>query len=151
MPGTRGRTLKQRFYDFVNKTDTCWMWTGATAAGRYGKITVNKRCIAVHRLAWIWANDQDIPAGMYVCHSCDNVRCVNPAHLFLGTPKDNHDDMARKGRRAYPGRKLTPEQVARIPSLRAAGLTFNQIGAMFGVNGPTINHITQGRNWRHAL
>lgn len=84
----------------------CWEWGGYREKNGYGRKTLvrNGRLeIAVHRLAWAWANWNgigewtSIPEGMFVCHRCDNPPCFNPEHLFLGTHTDNmRDSIAKK-------------------------------------------------------
>lgn len=91
--------------------DECWEYLGkdVTKAGhvRIRKNTVER--IFVHRLAWEAYNAEPIPDGMYVLHHCDNPKCFNPNHLFIGTIKDNVHDMIKKGRHRPPS-KLTKEQ-----------------------------------------
>lgn len=77
--------------------DECWLWRGYLTNGGYGQIGLNYKSITVHRASYE-VSIGPIPAGMCVLHRCDVRACVNPAHLFLGTHRDNTQDMVRKGR-----------------------------------------------------
>lgn len=74
----------------------CWLFKGSLRSG-YGRIQVNKKLESVHRISWIIYRGP-IPEGLFVLHHCDVRNCINPDHLFLGTKKDNYDDMYNKGR-----------------------------------------------------
>lgn len=84
----------------------CWEWTGARNKDGYGILRRSGKGARAHRVAWELFHGP-ISDGLRVCHRCDNPPCVNPAHLFLGTPRDNARDMRAKGR-AF--QKITPGQ-----------------------------------------
>src|SRR4051812_23104286 len=96
-------TRKQRLQSFWSRVDIktnkeCWNWTGGSNRG-YGSFWNGRRFAYAHRLAWILKHRR-IPKGLKVLHECDNSLCCNHRHLFLGTNKDNTEDMIRKGRKA---------------------------------------------------
>lgn len=86
----------KRFWSKVHITeDGCWEWTGCLFKKGYGCFGKNSYA---HRVAWILIHGSEIPAGKQICHSCDNRKCVRVSHLFLGSAKDNTQDMIAKGR-----------------------------------------------------
>lgn len=91
------RTLRERFWEKVDKSGNCWEWTAALHDMGYGVINIGGRVVRAHRLSFEWEFGP-IPPGTYICHRCDNRKCVNPAHLFVGKQLDNMRDMVSKGR-----------------------------------------------------
>jgi len=154
--------LLDRFWSRVVKSDGCWMWMSPPPKNGYGRISVNGRLWSVHRLSY-QMHFGDIPAGLFVCHHCDNRRCVRPDHLFLGTSLDNVRDMIAKGRSRHPNppphpgelhgqARLTASQVIEMRRAYAAGEgSYAQMAARFGVHPQTVASIIQGKRWRHLL
>lgn len=95
-PG-RGLTVEQRLLRYAIKTDTCWLWQGHVYGKGYGALNVDGTKRYAHRLAYEAWNGP-IPDGLFVRHTCDVRRCVNPEHLIVGTIADNNADMAARGR-----------------------------------------------------
>ncbi len=99
-------TLRQKDIDHfwiqtaVAELDYCWRWLGGCTRGNYGAIWIKRNNYLAHRISYFIHYGID-PADLLVCHTCDNPRCVNPHHLFLGTSADNYEDMVRKGRRVF--------------------------------------------------
>ena len=114
--GKPARSLSERIWERVEKTEGCWLWRGTLKRG-YGVIAIRHQTSRlVHRLIYEMEVGP-IPEGMGVLHDCDTPACVRPDHLFLGTQVDNTRDMDRKGRgrRHFEStRKLTLEQVEEI-------------------------------------
>jgi hypothetical protein len=137
------------FWARVSKGDPegCWLWTGQTDQRGYGLVTVSGKRFRAHRLAWELANGSS-PGDMFVCHACDNPPCVNPAHLWLGTCRDNNHDMIAKGRhragRAETQARLTEEIVRQIKSSPERTTI---IAERFGLRHSTVSAIRRGQNW----
>lgn len=136
-------TFEERFWQKVNKTESCWLWTGAKKPKGYGVIGVGgKKSGLAHRVSWRLASGSD-PGPLWVLHRCDNPSCVRPDHLFLGTAKTNTADMVAKGRGVRP--KLTPEAVKEIRGAVEAGESSRSLAKRYGVSGTLIRKaLSQG-------
>ena len=157
--------VTSRFWNYVAKTATCWLWNGGRSPSGYGKFRVGRQSMRAHRVAWELTHGV-IPQGMLVCHHCDNPPCVRPDHLFLGDSHANSTDSARKGRTAFQRHpairyevrgeqqhlaRLTALQVQAIRARYAKGETNkSQLAREFGVSTPTIRHLLNGRTWNHV-
>lgn len=102
----RARPIEERFWEKVIKGARCWEWHGGRDQWGYGLIWLNGKTERAHRLSFFWAG-LELPPGKLVLHRCDNARCVNPKHLYAGSPKENMADMFSRGR-AKPGGRLLP-------------------------------------------
>ena len=139
----------ERFWSRVNKPDkeSCWNWNGEFYHDGYGKISLRNKKFAAHRMSYS-LNFGCVPAGLFVCHKCDNKACVNPNHLFLGTHEDNMRDMRNKGRRKEGRAKVTPEQVIEIRKKWQEGFSTAQIAKSYGVRTALILRVVKFRTWR---
>jgi hypothetical protein len=146
---------KERIESKVEKiTESgCWIWMGSTQVRGYGELICNKRKFLAHRASY-QAFIGPIPKGLYVCHACDNVYCVNPSHLFLGTQKQNLEDMARKKRSTLGSKnaraKLNEDHVKAIKHLLVRGWTCAAIARLVGVSSSCISSIKQNKRWIHV-
>lgn len=153
--------LKDRFWGKVDTsegTEACWTWLAVKNEKGYGRIwsLPHGRQIYAHRAAWE-LEVGPIGEGLFVCHKCDNPACVNPAHLFLGTARENTRDATRKGRLVNPPvrvgednrkAKLTEKQVQEIRCKYAEGCTQNKLACEYGVAQAHISQVVLGKVWK---
>lgn len=134
----------------TRKTDTCWIWLGATHEKGYGQFWFQKKVRPAHVIAFLLSGKVLSP-GEYVCHTCDNPSCINPDHLFAGSQYDNMQDMKSKDRSARlagekNGRsKLTESQVQEI---RIRIDSHSDLAREFGVSHTTIMKIRKRALWK---
>lgn len=167
------QSMEERFWSKVVKLpgDWCWEWVAHRTRDGYGTFSRRGSSALAHRVAWEMANGL-IPAGMCVCHRCDNPRCVRPSHLFLGTVADNNADRDAKGRQAHGEKhrrlmqqvaappclkgesngqaRLTDETVRRIREMRLEGMSQEAIALSVGVSQPSVSRALRGLTWMHV-
>lgn len=139
---SRFGTVEERFWAKVDKAgpNGCWLWLGTCGEYGHGQVSIgNSRRTATSRVSWELHHGK-IPTGMVVCHKCDNPPCVNPAHLFLGTLKDNSEDCVRKGRIARSHAKLSHEQKAEVKRMLIEGITNRIIAESLGIHRKTVRY-----------
>lgn len=121
----------------------CWEWCGAINPDGYGKVTYHGRAVGAHRVAYeAWIGP--IPDGLFVCHTCDNRKCISPEHLWVGTNADNMADMSRKGRSRHSNAKLNWDSVRVI---RQSPDTNVALGERYGVHPSVVSKVRSGTRW----
>lgn len=146
--------VKGKLMKFVEKqANGCWRWMKTLGNHGYGLISFNGRSHLAHRVSY------ELHKGKlgrkFACHTCDNKWCVNPDHIFPGSPADNLADAAAKGRFNNKGSnhgmsKLNEAKVRAIKKLLAKGLSHPEIAAKFNVSRPNISMIASGKRWAHV-
>lgn len=158
-----------KFWDRVYKTDSCWLWTGGNGSHGYGDLGKKSHPERLtHRLSWYLAHGE-IPDGMLICHTCDVRLCVNPAHLYLGTPQTNQDDCKQRYRQNNPAKVrrgsqhghhvLVESEVDEVRDIYTSNLSLGRynpdrikladLANRYGVSKSTIFKIVRRETWRH--
>lgn len=147
-----------RFHDkYLRRgVSECWEWIASKNPKGYGRLNVFGDVRLAHRLSYEIFNG-DSTSGSLVCHLCDNPSCVNPRHLYLGTPQDNSSEMVSKGRHVpvqgegHFSAKLTEQDVITVRSLyESQEFTRAEISRMYGVDFKTIDSICKRKAWTHV-
>jgi transcriptional regulator len=140
-----------RFWSHVQKTNGCWIWTGVVNAAGYGQLKIAGKTVRAHRFSYELTVAK-IPDGLFVCHNCDNTRCVRPGHLFLGDQQANMMDMRLKGRWRGPkiesisgennaNSKLSNRQVENIRTEYHKGIRQVDLAKRYGISQASISYI----------
>lgn len=144
-----------RFWSEVDKRgpNDCWEWTGYRNRQGYGQFySCTHTPYLTNRVAYVVTNGD---TGLLVLHTCNNPPCCNPAHLYVGTDKDNRhkcvtEDRAFDTRGENSGRaKLTESEVCEIRALYAGGWVQRKIAEKYGISQSQVSHICTGANWKH--
>ena len=162
---TTEKEYEERFWTKVDKENSdifydgirCWEWTEGLSPYGYGMYRRNGHNIFAHRYSYL-LKFGEFDTKLYVLHHCDNRKCVNPSHLFLGTQLDNMRDMAKKERGVIPvgenhgNSKLTEKNVIKIYKMYDSGnYTQREIAKALGVDFRTINYVVNGKSWNHIF
>lgn len=132
----------------VGQTDDCWPWLGRVTGKGYGRFDFDGTELRAHRVAFALGKNTALPGVVMVCHRCDNTRCVNPEHLFIGLAADNNEDAAAKGRVVAPrglrngNGKLSDERVAEVLTSAESGAA---IARRLGVSQSLVSMIRNSK------
>jgi hypothetical protein len=151
------KTLEKNLNSYEIAENGCWNWTRCKHPKGYGQIGTSKDGVHItlkaHRFFYEHYKGS-VPAHLCVCHVCDNPSCVNPDHLWLGTNKDNSQDMVKKGRNPNtagtnnPNAKLTPAQVREIRESYIRGVTKQQdLADKYDIPQTQVSRIIRGVHW----
>lgn len=165
--------ILERFTKNISSPDDngCINWKGRLSKNGYSVMGIGSRVdnsrttVYVHRISFE-IHKGIIPKGMLVCHICDNRKCVNPDHLFLGTPKDNSQDMVKKGRCVMKKGQIPPQFISNIMNKINAKLTINEVieikkrlslneyyidlAKEYGVSRGCISDIKRNATWKNV-
>lgn len=145
-----------KFFAYVEKTDTCWNWTGPKRGHKprcYGTFMHNKIQYTAHRFSYE-LHSNEVLGKFYACHHCDNTLCVNPSHLFKGTHQDNMNDAKLKNRHHLKGKRGEQNKSAKlcekiVLAIRNETGTARALAVKYKVHHKTIQNIKNRSNWTH--
>lgn len=151
------QSVIDRFHKYTLKGDGCWEWIGSLMVrGGYGQLNDRKKLLKAHRLSYELYKGE-IPKGLFICHKCNNSKCVNPEHLYAGTPQDNINDKIEAGTQfkippmrgeESPNAKLNWEKVRMIRESTESGVS---LAKKFNVSKTNITSIRKGKTWKEII
>lgn len=152
--------VQKRFFRKCSEKNEngCILWNGATGFGGHGQFFLkgekNKGLISAARAIWMINNKKKIRKGLFACHKCDNPPCVNPEHIFLGTPKKNARDMIAKGRGWVPALKGENNPFSKLTDndvifIRQSYLSLDDLAKILPASTTSIRDARIGKTWKH--
>lgn len=148
------KAMSEHMANFTESPNGCWIFNGSKDRDGYGVFGKLGKQIRAHRASYEF-HIGNIDNGLIVCHKCDNPSCINPDHLFLGTHKDNSQDMSFKNRcRDQKGSKhnmakLDEQDIHIIRQMRSMGATLDFIAKQFDISFQHAGSICKRVNWAH--
>ena len=147
---SKRKILIERFWGKVDKSGECWEWIAHKSHNGYGIFWFDGKNVRAHRFV-LSLYDVDIPDGMCALHHCDNPSCVNPDHLYVGSPQQNIRDMVKRGRQNKgEGHNLTSFTEDDVRKIRKTEGPHQEVAEMFGVTDATICKIKLRQTWAHV-
>lgn len=145
----------QKINKFYIDKNNCFVWTGNKTHDNYGRIRIGNKKYRVHRIVYILYYGEIPKNKPYICHKCNNSKCINPEHLYAGTPKDNVRDMINAKRNnhlkgeKHPKAKLKKHQILEIRNLHKKGYSIRKIAKKYNMGKTTIQLIINKKIWKH--
>ncbi len=149
------KSIPERFFAKVTKTDGCWLWTGSADDDGYGDFRIGRKELREKAHRWSYRFYKGtIPEGQMVLHTCDNPPCVNPDHLYSGNALNNATDCIQRNRKPrgafWKRSNLTDEAVVQLRDMYRDGIEIREIAKVFSVSHGLISSIAVGKKWKHV-
>jgi hypothetical protein len=146
--------IEKRFWSkvYIKHDEACWEWSKGVNGSGYGEFWVTDRNIRAHRFAWESHHNRKVPEGKWVLHKCDNKRCCNPLHLFIGDRSDNIQDVLNKSRGnkhkvAFKLTKVSADQILQVRDLLKTKLSQDGIAGILKIPQATVSRINRSKEY----